>query len=272
MFCYTFKNIPCGERESYYFQKTDGRILSPLLHTHDFYELFSVFSGRCTAEVNGLAYRLSPGETVFLAPGHSHRFTSQEDGTDLFSVSVKREEFDTLRRLFAPDLSFSEPILLLAEDGFCDFSLRFFPGAEAAAGGGIDEKRLFLATLLSRLSRTVKKNTVHSSAIVSSLEGALASDPSALARGMRAMVAVSGYSRSHLSRLILSASGETAGQFLRRLRLDYAYRAIISGNAPFENIAESVGFSSYSHFHRIFTAKYGISPAALRKGTPGTTV
>ena len=32
-----------------------------------------------------------------------------------------------------------------------------------------------------------------------------------------------------------------------------------------ENIADSVGYSSFSHFSKIFTQKYRMSPAVVRK-------
>ena len=54
--------------------------------------------------------------------------------------------------------------------------------------------------------------------------------------------------------------------YINELRLLRAYDDLIWTNESAEAISENLGFSSYSHFCKIFKDRYSISPSFLRKG------
>jgi len=56
----------------------------------------------------------------------------------------------------------------------------------------------------------------------------------------------------------------TIGDYLRRLRLEYACRELTSGQTPLGEIALGAGFSDPSHFHRTFKREIGMSPSQYR--------
>jgi len=56
----------------------------------------------------------------------------------------------------------------------------------------------------------------------------------------------------------------TVGDYVRRLRVDYACHAVLNSDAPLAEIALAAGFSSQSHFSRTFKQLTGISPAQYR--------
>ena len=56
----------------------------------------------------------------------------------------------------------------------------------------------------------------------------------------------------------------TIGDYLRRLRLEYACRELTSGQMPLGEIALGAGFSDPSHFHRTFKREIGMSPSQYR--------
>jgi AraC-like DNA-binding protein len=87
----------------------------------------------------------------------------------------------------------------------------------------------------------------------------------ALREGIAAFVRASHYSQSHLSRLIKAHFGMSLKQYVNDLRLTSAYNSIILTNRTPEDISEELGFSSFSHFNKIFKAKFAVTPAALRK-------
>jgi AraC-like DNA-binding protein len=55
---------------------------------------------------------------------------------------------------------------------------------------------------------------------------------------------------------------------LRHVRMWEAHRLLALGALPPGEVAERVGIPSYSTFSRAFRAKFGISPAAVRKRIP----
>jgi AraC family transcriptional regulator len=57
----------------------------------------------------------------------------------------------------------------------------------------------------------------------------------------------------------------TAGEYIRRLRVDFACRALLQTDATLIEIAINAGFSDQSHFTRTFRAAMGVPPAQFRK-------
>ena len=63
-----------------------------------------------------------------------------------------------------------------------------------------------------------------------------------------------------------------SNEFIKNLRLEYAYNEIIMSKNHLMDISENAGYQSFSHFNQIFKKKYGISPSALRKKYKTNTV
>ena len=89
--------------------------------------------------------------------------------------------------------------------------------------------------------------------------------PENLRDGIKAFTAVSNYSQSHLSRLIKKYFNQTLKQYINELRLQKAYNCIVFTQTPLADIADELGFASYSHFNKVFKERYCITPGALRK-------
>jgi AraC family transcriptional regulator len=74
-----------------------------------------------------------------------------------------------------------------------------------------------------------------------------------------------GVHETHLSREFKRYYRTTVGDYLRRLRIEFACREISASNTPLSEIALSSGFADQSHFTKTFSQVMGISPAAYRK-------
>jgi AraC-like DNA-binding protein len=86
-----------------------------------------------------------------------------------------------------------------------------------------------------------------------------------LKRGVNSFIELSNYSQSHLTRLMKKYFNTTIQSYILNLKLDAAYHDFLLTSIPAEEICEEIGFKSFSHFHKVFKEKYGITPAALRK-------
>ncbi len=73
-----------------------------------------------------------------------------------------------------------------------------------------------------------------------------------------------GVSISTLKRLFLDASGSSVGSFIRRLRMERAFRSLKNKEESILEIALSSGFEDASAFARTFKANFGYSPSFAR--------
>ena len=83
--------------------------------------------------------------------------------------------------------------------------------------------------------------------------------------GTSAMLRISNYSRTQLARIVKKNLNMTIHDYILELRLNTAYNSILYSDKTTEEIAESVGYESLSHFNRIFKQKFGVTPSMLRK-------
>ena len=72
-------------------------------------------------------------------------------------------------------------------------------------------------------------------------------------------------SRSAFARDFKATLGVTPMEFVTRTRLNLARRLLATTGRSVEAIAAEVGFSSRSHFSRVFRDQYAIDPSAFRK-------
>ena len=68
----------------------------------------------------------------------------------------------------------------------------------------------------------------------------------------------------HLARQFRKHYACTAGDYVRRLRVEYACREIVRSGASLAEIALAAGFSDQSHFSRVFRRLTGMTPAKYR--------
>ncbi|MBX3710148.1 MAG: AraC family transcriptional regulator [Gammaproteobacteria bacterium] len=74
-----------------------------------------------------------------------------------------------------------------------------------------------------------------------------------------------GVSISSLKRLFIDATGQSPGVFIRRLRMEFAFRSLQSQKDSILEVALGSGFEDQSAFARRFKETFGYSPREARK-------
>ena len=74
-----------------------------------------------------------------------------------------------------------------------------------------------------------------------------------------------GMSPSHFAKKFRSSAGLSLQRFVNRRRLQAAMPLLQTGSTPLSQIALDLGFSSQSHFTRLFSSLTGFTPASYRR-------
>lgn len=75
-----------------------------------------------------------------------------------------------------------------------------------------------------------------------------------------------GIHRVYLARAFREHCGVSVTAYMRRVRLDRAWRLLAHGPLPLTDVAAAVGFSDQSHMTRALRSAIGATPGAVRRG------
>jgi AraC family transcriptional regulator len=79
------------------------------------------------------------------------------------------------------------------------------------------------------------------------------------------LAAETGYSRAHFLRMFRAATAQTPHQYLVSLRLEKAVEMMQERSSALIDIAVACGFSSHTHFTKVFRSKFGVLPSQYRR-------
>lgn len=86
-----------------------------------------------------------------------------------------------------------------------------------------------------------------------------------MAISLREVAGHVGRAPAHLAAVMKRHTGRTVGAWITQTRLAQARQLLLSSDDPVEAIAERVGMSSPSHFHRLFRERHGMTPRRWRQ-------
>lgn len=75
-----------------------------------------------------------------------------------------------------------------------------------------------------------------------------------------------GVHAAHLAKMFRKHYGYTVGDYIRRLRLDYAAQLLARSEKTLSSIALAAGFYDQSHFAHLFKRQFGVPPGIFRTG------
>lgn len=179
----------------------------------------------------------------------------------IICISVKKDEFERVLHFYNPDLI----------NNFLLTPQRILFNSNCSLSGlnnflfSYDENdcRLLLCSLFNMFLHPSANKKILPKALILAMSEMKKEEN--LKCGISAFVSISNYSQSHLSRLMKKYFNMNIHDYILHLRLEKAYNDIIFTKESLQDISESVGYASFSHFNKIFKQKYNIIPAILRK-------
>ena len=73
------------------------------------------------------------------------------------------------------------------------------------------------------------------------------------------------FQEDYFNRLLKSQTGLTYTEYVQSLRLKKAKMLLLTTNLTVDSIAREVGYQNKGYFYKIFTERYRLTPAQLRK-------
>lgn len=247
-----------NQNSNYIFQYITKRKLSAVYHSHDFYECMIILEGKCTQNINERKYSLKKDNIILLSPLDYHSIISQTDDVTIICLSIKEEEFNKLSYIynFKPR---DEKVLYSKE--ISEKISTVFPDLKNLS---LDYNFKLLIAMIIKEFNDVAMNEYQNMPSWLSYTLKEMTKPENIKEGIQAMIRISNYSRSQLSNIVKKYLGISLHTFILNLRLETACKELILTSKSIEEISESVGYSSFSHFQKVFKQQYGITPSKLR--------
>lgn len=237
------------------------------LHYHDDIELVYLAQGKMRAQIEENIFFAGAGDLLVISPGYRHIFYSVESPR-YFSIILT----DDFKEFFptAPSTQRFKPFIQDAKFRE-DFALILTEYEERQPFSPLQAQ----ARLLDVISRLMREYTTgeakEKEAKITAIKQAIVYLQANFQHVISLCEVASyvGFSASHLSRVFKDATGYTVGEYLSRLRCNYAEALLMYTDETVENIAAHAGFSSSGHFRQNFKRQKGLAPLEYRKKNHG---
>ena len=245
------------------------------LHEHDFCELVIVSSGNGWHELNGEPHLLSCGDVLYLGPEDRHAFEQVHDlylTNVIYRPNAELLHPDRLRPYLQPSREEvgERRYWQISDEATCRVKPLLAALARESRHGDV-ASHLMAEALLVQLIVTLWRDRF-------AADGEQLAAPGRLAQVLRylrqnctepidldALAQRYGYSPRNLRRVFREATATTPHDYLVKLRLGRAMRALAASDASVTDVALASGFSDGNYFSYTFRKQTGMSPSRYRR-------
>jgi AraC family transcriptional regulator len=230
------------------------------MHHHEVTCLAAVLSGEIQGQTGALAFRARPSSILCVPAGerHAHRFEGHVHTLDVVFTGRMSARIGGSSLLRAGHFEATGGVVTGTLTGLLH-ELRTPDVASALMVEGLGFQ-LIAALTRSALATTTQRPPVWLRRVRERLRETYRSGPT-----LSSMAADVEVHPAHLAREFHRYFGCSLGADVRRLRVDYAARRIVSSGTPLAEIAVDAGFSDQSHFTRVFRTITGTTPERYRR-------
>lgn len=247
----------------------DDNMVRP--HRHDHLEIYLLEEGRRDHLSGGEVHRMRAPEVITFPPGDEH-FSWSPPGLPFRRVVVYARPEAVLYPHALEQVSRAARVVRPTEAGLAAVRAlvdQLLYTQEELGERSQDEMRLQLTQLLLLLRRQQDVD-----AATAARETRIVRVVRHLHEHYREHVDLSELaeaffvSRHHLSREFRRHTGTTVISYVNDLRVDQARRLLVETERPIGRIAEEVGFTTVTHFNRVFRERTGRTPRSIRAERP----
>lgn len=235
-------------------------------HAHESALCALVMEGAMTEERGSRKIVCEAGTVIYQPPNepHAHRFL--DTGGRCFVVQFGRPWVERMAALGVPGSSVPLDLRRSQANWAVHQLYREFRSSDTAAELAIEGFALTLLGEVARSQTRAERGARPAWLIraVDLLHARFQEDP-----GMAEVAAAAGVHPTHLARTFQQFYGCTMGEYLRRLRVEFARKELAATERSLSEIALSAGFADQAHFSRVFRQLTGVTPGAFRRAAAG---
>lgn len=234
-------------------------------HYHDDTNLIFTLSGAFTQIMCSRSTILAPGSLMYVPAGEMHATDFGPSGARVFFVAV--DDAWVGKRLERVKNDAYEPRITTGASRLQSFALKMYEEFKRpdALSDLIVEGALL--ELLGGWFREAKREARGAPAWLRSVKTLLQDsfrEPVSLSHLSHAV----GVHSSHISREFHRAYGQTAGEYVRKLRVDFVAEKLRNSSKDADSLADlalGAGFSSQAHMSAVFKRVIGMTPSEYRR-------
>ena len=249
-------------------------------HTHDYVEMVYMCAGETRHTVNGNAITLRRGELLMLGRNAHQSIEAASEGDIAVNFIVRPAFFSGTLPFLGEEETPLRRFVVSCLTGENEADYLLFRVAELLPVQNLIENLLFtlledtpnkrgilqmtMGLLFAQLmnhTEALQFETQEQNAVISVLryleENYRGGSLTEIARALH-------YELPSLSRLIRQKTGKNYTALLQEKRLSQAAWLLRNTGKNVDEIANAVGYENLSYFHRIFAARYGLSPKKYR--------
>ena len=237
-------------------------------HTHPYFHMFHLAEGSIRFMAGGNTYQLHSGHTILVPPNTEHSYVNDSD-TCVEHLEIK---------FTLGQSPFQEGRVSVTDDVLAkELSRQILKEFSDLAALANESATAYLTALLEFLSGSLRyeKQTRQfkhldasgcsalSQQIIHYLENHYSEDFS-----LDALAEAMGYNKSYLCVAFKKDTKQTILDCLNMIRIRKAAELIVYSDQTLTQVSEMCGFSSVSHFNRVFLKYAGITPGQCRRAYP----
>jgi len=247
-------------------------------HTHDFWEFFIVTEGSGRHNLNGVASVVNKNELYLIRPFDQHSFRPlKKDGAAAVSQHLNVMATDGNIAAIAGAISNGLyetlkagqiPLHCLLDEHALRSFMRTWEIIRALPNGETDKAVALIKILFFEALKYLYYNSVfHNELYPAWLNEFVAKmkRPDNIGLNVDELSRLSNFSHIHLARLFKQFTGETLVDYFVKAKMDYAATLLKTTDIKLLDISSNIGYTSLSHFLRLFKKLYGMTPTEYRR-------
>ena len=232
-------------------------------HSHERACFSFVLKGGFTEKYGNRTRQCEPSNVIYLPSGQPHSDNFRSVGAHALHVEIdlgRPMRFGEFPTLLPNSTDFQGGIIaLLFYKLYQEFGGKTDRATPLAIEGLVLE--IIAASLRKTTEKRTKKESVKNLERVRSFLHAHFAEQNSLAR----IADLAGMQPTHLARAFRHRYDCTVGEYVRRLRIEFALGELSDSEKPLALIAQTAGFFDQSHFSKTFKLLTGQSPGGFRK-------